>query len=213
MRLISCSLSFQSAATMFNFGRKKSEEKDKKRKEKKERHKKFLDGGSVMTQDELNRLSELSRKQSSSPEKLPSGITADYRLLTDNPDLCSNKSKQDQTSSDSTTTAATRSRPTSLTNTPPPLPERPPPKLKKSILKSSKSYDVSRSVSSELDDPQILLKNTKANEMFAYRKSLQQAAARASPVCDRLFFNEFDRAMRSRFFFLSSASIDIFSRG
>ena len=174
---------FQSAATMFNFGRKKSEEKDKKRKEKKERHKKFLDGGSVMTQDELNRLSELSRKQSSSPEKLPSGITADYRLLTDNPDSCSNKSKQDQTSSDSTTTAATRSRPTSLTNTPPPLPERPPPKLKKSILKSSKSYDVSRSVSSELDDPQILLKNTKANEMFAYRKSLQQAAAaRASPV-------------------------------
>ena len=75
----------------------------------------------------------------------------------------------------------TRSRPTSL-DTPPPLPERPPPKMKKSILKSSKSYDVSRSVSSELDDPQILLKNTKANEMFAYRKSLQQAAARASPV-------------------------------
>ena len=79
---------------MFNFGRKKSEEKDKKRKEKKERHKKFLDGGSVMTQDELNRLSELSRKQSSSPEKLPSGITADYRLLTDNPDSSSNKTKQ-----------------------------------------------------------------------------------------------------------------------
>ena len=87
-------------------------------------------------------------------------------------------SRQEQTSSG---TGASRSRPTSL-DTPPPLPERPPPKMKKSILKSSKSYDVSRSVSSELDDPQILLKNTKANEMFAYRKSLQQAAARASPV-------------------------------
>ena len=48
---------------MFNFGRKK-EDKDKKRREKKDRHKKFLDGGSVVTQDELNRLSELSRKQS-----------------------------------------------------------------------------------------------------------------------------------------------------
>ena len=72
MRLISCALLFQTAATMFNFGRKK-EEKDKKRREKKERHKKFLDGGSVMTQDELNRLSELSRKQSGSPDKLPSG--------------------------------------------------------------------------------------------------------------------------------------------
>ena len=107
-----------------------------------------------------------------------SGITADYRLL-DNPDnASSDMSRQDQTSSD---TGASRSRPTSL-DTPPPLPERPPPKMKKSILKSSKSYDVSRSVSSELDDPQILLKNTKANEMFAYRKSLQQAAARASPV-------------------------------
>merc|ERR1712008_208476 len=56
---------FQSAAaTMSNFGRKK-EDKDKKRREKKDRHKKFLDGGSVMTQDELNRLSELSRKQKS----------------------------------------------------------------------------------------------------------------------------------------------------
>ena len=61
---------------MFNFGRKK-EEKDKKRREKKERHKKFLDGGSVMTQDELNRLSELSRKESSSPEKLLSGKYCD----------------------------------------------------------------------------------------------------------------------------------------
>ena len=77
---------------MFNFGRKK-EDKDKKRREKKDRHKKFLDGGSVMTQDELNRLSELSRKQSAgSPEKLPSGITADYRLLDkDNPDSSSLK--------------------------------------------------------------------------------------------------------------------------
>ena len=63
---------------MFNFGRKK-EEKDKKRREKKERHKKFLDGGSVMTQDELNRLSELSRKQSGSPDKLPSGN--DYKWI------------------------------------------------------------------------------------------------------------------------------------
>ena len=105
-----------------------------------------------------------------------SGITADYRLL-DNPDnASSDMSRQDQTSSD---TGTSRSRPTSL-DTPPPLPERPPPKMKKSILKSSKSYDVSRSVSSELDDPQILLKNTKANEMFAYRKSLQQAAAPVS---------------------------------
>ena len=76
----------------------------------------------------------------------------------------------------------TRSRPTSL-DTPPPLPERPPPKIKKSILKSAKSYDVSRSVSSELDDPHILLKNTKANQMFTYRKSLQQAEAlKTSPV-------------------------------
>ena len=200
---------------MFNFGRKK-EDKDKKRREKKDRHKKFLDGGSVMTQDELNRLSELSRKQSAgSPEKLPSGITADYRLLDkDNPDSSSLKipKKEKSLSSSDKHDSLTRSRPTSL-DTPPPLPERPPPKMKKSILKSSQSYDVSRSVSSELDDPHILLKNTKANEMFAYRKSLQQAAARASPVCDRLFFNEFDRAMRSRFFFLSSASIDIFSRG
>jgi hypothetical protein len=167
---------------MFNFGRKK-EDKDKKRREKKDRHKKFLDGGSVMTQDELNRLSELSRKQSGSPEKLPSGITADYRLLDkDKPDSSSLKMpKKDKSSSDKHD-SLTRSRPTSL-GTPPPLPERPPPKMKKSILKSSQSYDVSRSVSSELDDPHILLKNTKANEMFAYRKSLQQAAARASPVC------------------------------
>ena len=173
---------------MFNFGRKK-EDKDKKRREKKDRHKKFLDGGSVMTQDELNRLSELSRKQSAgSPEKLPSGITADYRLLDkDNPDSSSLKmpKKEKSLSSSDKHDSLTRSRPTSL-DTPPPLPERPPPKMKKSILKSSQSYDVSRSVSSELDDPHILLKNTKANEMFAYRKSLQQAAARASPVSVRL---------------------------
>ena len=167
---------------MFNFGRKK-EDKDKKRREKKDRHKKFLDGGSVMTQDELNRLSELSRKQSGSPEKLPSGITADYRLLDkDNPDSSSLKMPKKEKASSDKHDSLTRSRPTSL-DTPPPLPERPPPKMKKSILKSSQSYDVSRSVSSELDDPHILLKNTKANEMFAYRKSLQQAAAaKASPV-------------------------------
>ena len=176
---------------MFNFGRKK-EDKDKKRREKKDRHKKFLDGGSVMTQDELNRLSELSRKQSGSvssgsPEKLPSGITADYRLLDkDKTDSSSLKMPKKEKSSSDKHDSLTRSRPTSL-GTPPPLPERPPPKMKKSILKSSQSYDVTRSVSSELDDPHILLKNTKANEMFAYRKSLQQAAARASPVCVRLF--------------------------
>lgn len=150
---------------MFNFGRKK-EDKDKKRKDKKERQKQFLDGGGLMTPEELSRLSELSRKQSGSgsPEKLPSGITADYRLLSDHQ----------------------KPRPTSLTesgqNIPPPLPERPPPKLKKSILKSARSYEVTRSVSSELDDPQVLLRNTKANELYAYRKSLeaQKAAAAAA---------------------------------
>merc|ERR1711935_1211742 len=65
----------------------KKKTRPKSAEKKKDRHKKFLDGGSVMTQDELNRLSELSRKQSGSPEKLPSGITADYRLLDkDKPD-------------------------------------------------------------------------------------------------------------------------------
>merc|ERR1712051_186447 len=154
----------------------KKKTRTKSAEKKKDRHKKFLDGGSVMTQDELNRLSELSRKQSAgSPEKLPSGITANYRLLDkDNPDSSSVKmpKKEKSLSSSDKHDSLTRSRPTSL-DTPPPLPERPPPKMKKSILKSSQSYDVSRSVSSELDDPHILLKNTKANEMFAYRKSLQ----------------------------------------
>ena len=160
---------------MFNFGRKK-EDKDKKRKEKKERQKKFLDGGGLMTTEELSRLSELTNKKSGSPEKLkkgspekfPSGITADYRLWED---------------------TSKNSRPTSFSGQiPPPLPERPPPKLKKSILKSSKSYDVSRSVSSDLDDPQVLLRNTQQNEYHAYRKSLQKqqemaaALAAASPI-------------------------------
>ncbi len=138
---------------MFNFGRKR-EDKDKKRKDKKERQKKFLDGG--MTQQELSRLSELTKKQTS-PDKLPSGITADYRLLNDD------------------NGAEKIPRPTSL---PPPLPERPPPKMKKSILKSSQSYDVTRSVSSDLDDPQVLLRNTKQNELYAYRKSLLAAQQR-----------------------------------
>ena len=155
---------------MFNFGRKKDSDKDRKRKDKKERQKKFLDGGG-MTQEELSRLSELTRKSSgTSPEKLPSGITADYRLL-----------QEDQQDFAKKSSKFGGSRPTSL-NTPPPLPEKPPPKVKKSILKSSSknSYDVTRSVSSELDDPQVLLRNTKQNEEYAYRKSLAAAAAAAS---------------------------------
>ena len=108
----------------------------------------------------LCRLNELSRKRTSSPEKLPSGITADYR-------------DQDKSI-----------RPTSLSaSIPPPLPERPPPKLqKKSILKSKTSYDVSRSVSSDLDDMQVLLKNTKENSEYinVYKQRVKAAAAAAA---------------------------------
>ena len=151
---------------MFNFGRKKDkDEKDKKRKEKKDRKKQFIDS---MTQDELSRLTEL-RKSVTKENQLPSGITADYRDH-QSPD-------PDSTSSNTSSTWSGREgslgRPTTL-GSPPPLPERPPPRLssKKSILKSKKNYEVSRSVSSDLDDECVLLRNTKDNEYInVYRRS------------------------------------------
>ena len=165
---------------MFNFGRKREkEDKEKKKKDKKERRKQYLDS---MSQDELTRLDELRKSlgsksvvQAKSPEKL-SGITADYR-----------DQDQESGSSSNTSSSVSLNRPTSLisptssstsfmsssASIPPPLPARPPPKRlqKKSILKSSKSYDVTRSVSSDLDDANILLKNTKENEYInVYKK-------------------------------------------
>ena len=152
---------------MFNFGRRKDkDEKDKKKKDKRDRKKQFIDS---MTQDELSRLSELRKSVTKDQDKLPSGITADYREH-QSPD-------PDSTSSNTSSTWSGREgsvgRPTTL-GSPPPLPERPPPRLsKKSILKSStKSYDVSRSVSSDLDDANVLLRNTKDNEYInVYRRS------------------------------------------
>ena len=153
---------------MFNFGRKKEkDEKEKKKKDKKERKKQYIDS---MSQDELTRLEELRKSlgsKSVSPEKL-SGITADYR-----------DQEQESTGSISSKSSSSLSlnRPTSLISPsatssssmiPPPLPARPPPKIiqKKSILKSSKSYDVSRSVSSDLDDANVLFRNTKENAEY-----------------------------------------------
>ena len=66
---------------MFTFGKKKDkEEKEKRKKEKREKHKQFIES---MTSDELSRLDELRRSLTGSKEKdkLPSGITADYRNL------------------------------------------------------------------------------------------------------------------------------------
>ena len=179
---------------MFNFGRKREkDEKEKKKKDKKERRKQYLDS---MSQDELSRLDELRKSlgsksvvQAKSPEKL-SGITADYR-------------DQDESgSSSNTSSSVSLNRPTSLisptssstspfmsssASIPPPLPARPPPKRlqKKSILKSSKSYDVTRSVSSDLDDANVLLKNTKDNEYInVYKKGSPMMAmiSALSPV-------------------------------
>ena len=157
--------------TMFNFGRKKDkDEKDKKKKDKKDRKKQFIDS---MTQDELSRLSELRKSITTkeNPDKLPSGITADYR------DHVMQSPDPDSTSSNTSSTWSGREgslgRPTTLA-TPPPLPERPPPRLssKKSILKTAKTYEVSRSVSSDLDDENVLLRNTKDNEYInVYRRS------------------------------------------
>ena len=135
-------------------GRKRQEEKDKK-----DRKKQFIDS---MTQDELSRLSELRKSITTkeNPDKLPSGITADYR------DHVMQSPDPDSTSSNTSSTWSGREgslgRPTTL-GSPPPLPERPPPRLssKKSILKSKKNYEVSRSVSSDLDDECVLLRNTK----------------------------------------------------
>ena len=167
---------------MFNFGRKKEkDEKEKKKKDKKERRKQYIDS---MSQDELTRLDELRKSlgagKASSPEKL-SGITADYR---DQEGVESGGS----VSSKSSSSISSMSRPTSLispttstSSIPPPLPARPPPK--KSILKSKKSYDVSRSVSSDLDDAHVLLKNTKENsEYINVYKRAQMLAASQSPT-------------------------------
>ena len=170
---------------MFNFGRKKEkDEKDKKKKDKKERRKQYIDS---MSQDELTRLDELRKSlgagKASSPEKL-SGITADYR---DQEGVESGGS----VSSKSSSSISSMSRPTSLispttstSSIPPPLPARPPPKKiqKKSILKSSKNYDVTRSVSSDLDDAHVLLKNTKDNSEYinVYKRAQMLAAAQAS---------------------------------
>ena len=143
---------------MFNFGRKKEkDEKEKKKKDKKERRKQYIDS---MSQDELTRLDELRKSlgagKASSPEKL-SGITADYREQ-------EGVESGGSVSSKSSSSISSMSRPTSLispttstSSIPPPLPARPPPKKiqKKSILKSSKTYDVSRSVSSDLDDAHV----------------------------------------------------------
>ena len=171
---------------MFNFGRKKEkDEKEKKKKDKKERRKQYIDS---MSQDELTRLDELRKSlgagKASSPEKL-SGITADYR---DQEGVESGGS----VSSKSSSSISSMSRPTSLispttstSSIPPPLPARPPPKKiqKKSILKSSKTYDVSRSVSSDLDDAHVLLKNTKENSEYinVYKRAQMLAASQSSP--------------------------------
>ena len=167
---------------MFNFGRKKEkDEKEKKKKDKKERRKQYIDS---MSQDELTRLDELRKSlggagKASSPEKL-SGITADYRDH--------EGESGGSVSSKSSSSISSMSRPTSLispttstSSIPPPLPARPPPK--KSILKSKKSYDVSRSVSSDLDDAHVLLKNTKENSEYinVYKRAQMLAASQSSP--------------------------------
>jgi hypothetical protein len=164
---------------MFNFVRKKDkDEKEKKKKDKKDRKKQHHDS---LSQDELSRLDEIRKslagsvsKKPKSPEKGPSGITADYRQQPDGAAVSDTSSNTSSTWS----REGSVGRPTSLmspkgSGMPPPLPSRPLTKAqKKSILKTSKSYDVSRSVSSELDDTNVLLRNTKDNEYVnVYRRS------------------------------------------
>ena len=166
---------------MFPFGRKKDkgpvdrEEKERRKREKKEKQGKAVRDGGRLSAEDLQRLEEVRRTLSGkggAPDDgngLRSGITADYRDLTD-PE------------------GSGSSRGDSLTrDLPPPLPtSKPPMSSKKGILKGTSrgNYDVSRSVSSDLDDANTLLKNTKDNEYNnVYRRSaLSPMGTKAPPL-------------------------------
>ena len=168
---------------MFGFGKKKDklerEEKEKKKREKKE--KKLAanpETGSRLTADDLLRLDDIRRSlKIGKPEKLPSGIVADYRDA--------DKLAADHYSDSGSLSADSRSKGGSQGSlAPPPLPPgrphslhhaltHPPPCLppKKGILKGIR-YDVTRSVSSDLDDVTVVLQNTVDNEYNnVYRRS------------------------------------------
>ena len=153
--------SSENRSAMFGFGKKKDkldrEEKEKKKREKKE--KKSAETGSKLTPDDLLRLDDIRRSlKIGKPEKLPSGIVADYResgFL-----AAASEAGPDETA---------HHRPSSLLHTlthhPPFLPP------KKGILKGHR-YDVTRSVSGDLDDVGVVLKNTVDNEYVnVYRRS------------------------------------------
>ena len=154
---------------MFGFGKKKDkldrEEKEKKKREKKE--KKSAETGSKLTADDLLRLDDIRRSlKIGKPEKLPSGIVADYR---ESGFLAAESAAGAGSASKEGSHTSPHHRPSSLlhslTHHPPFLPP------KKGILKGHR-YDVTRSVSGDLDDVGVVLKNTVDNEYVnVYRRS------------------------------------------
>eukprot|EP00095_Tigriopus_kingsejongensis_P008532 maker-scaffold81_size397536-snap-gene-1.17 protein:Tk08532 transcript:maker-scaffold81_size397536-snap-gene-1.17-mRNA-1 annotation:"unconventional myosin-xviiia-like" len=160
---------------MFNFMKKdksasaaeavEKDEKERKRREKKKKHSQHLEG-SKMTSDELQRLDEVRKSlrkvtgKLHKKDKLPSGIIADYRDTFD-----ANNAENYNLSpvSESSSTHSSYSNVSGVITRPTSLPAARP--ASRGILKGQNyNAPVSRSMSAELDDQSILLKNTQANE-------------------------------------------------
>ena len=173
---------------MFSFSRKKEktpaerEEKEKRKKEKREKKEKAIRDGGRLSIEDLQRLEEVRKTLGSKGGGVPeesftpnlSGITADFRQKPISPG-----------SSDGSS-AGSGTMQTSSSHLPP---VKLPSFSKKGILKGSRgNYDVSRSVSSDLDDMSLVLKNTKDNEYTnVYRRSLTSPLETAPPLPPKLF--------------------------
>ena len=158
---------------MFQFGRKKEktpaerEEKEKRKKDKREKKEKAIRDGGRLSIEDLQRLEEVRKTLGSKGGGVPaesgdklSGITADFR----------DSLKSPGSSDGSVGSTSAHSGHVKL-----------PSFSKKGILKGSKgNYDVSRSVSSDLDDMNVVLRNTKDNEYAnVYRRSLLNSPTKA----------------------------------
>ena len=163
---------------MFPFRKKtekterEKEEKERRKKEKRER-KERLKGmdTSVLSADEMSRLEEMRKtfkgiekaKQQQQQQQMHQRGGGGGEDNVENTNYDSGASGGSaETSSGSTRTWSTGSG--SLTRSSLGAPPRPP---SRGILKGQ-NYNVGRSVSSELDDASVLLKNTQANEMLLY---------------------------------------------
>jgi hypothetical protein len=164
---------------MFNF-RKKSEksEKEKEEKERRKREKrerkerlKGMDTSTLST-EEMARLDEM-RKTLKGIEKAKKAehITQEDNAENTNYDSGASGSSE-------TTWSMSSGAGGSLTRAGLGAPPRPP---SRGILKGH-NYNVARSVSSELDDANILLKNTQANEMLLYENLLRAGKSPKSPL-------------------------------